>query len=73
MKDNQVVAFGLILFVVLLLIAACDKSPTVTLHTSEWACTNMRTIPLVTYVKTGDVIVPIITPIEDCIQWTKQP
>lgn len=50
-----------------------SKSPTFTLRKSEWACTNVQTIPVTTYVQTGKVMLPVTTNTKVCHQWSRQP
>lgn len=50
-----------------------SQSPTFTLYKNQWACTNMQRIPITTYVKSGDVMIPVTTYSDECHQWSKQP
>jgi hypothetical protein len=50
-----------------------SNSPSFTLYKSEWACTNMQRIPVTTYVKAGDVMIPMTTYHNECHQWNRQP
>ena len=49
-----------------------SKQPHIMLLKSEWACTNTVIVPVTTYVKSGDVMVPIITQTKTCTQWSMQ-
>lgn len=49
------------------------KQPHIALLKSEWACTNTQVVPVTTYVKSGDAMVPIVTMMRTCVQWSKQP
>ena len=50
-----------------------SKSPTFTLYKNEWSCTNTQRVPVTTYIKTGDVLLPITTYKNVCHQWSRQP
>ena len=49
-----------------------SKSPTMALKKSEWACTQLQTIPITTYVQSGKVMIPITTYTKQCNQWNRQ-
>ena len=50
-----------------------SKSPTFELYKNQWACTNTQRIPITTYVKSGDVMIPVTTYHDECHQWNRQP
>lgn len=50
-----------------------SQSQTFTLYKTEWVCTNMQRIPVTTYIKTGDVLVPVMSHQDVCHQWSRQP
>lgn len=50
-----------------------SKTPTFTLYKNQWACTNLQTIPITTYMQSGNVMVPITTYSQECHQWSRQP
>lgn len=50
-----------------------SKDPQVHLNKKHWACTNMQRIPITTYVKSGNVMVPMTTYSNECHEWTRQP
>lgn len=49
------------------------KSPVITLHKREWACTQVQSIPVTTYVRTGSTMIPLTSQHSECWQWSKQP
>lgn len=49
-----------------------SKSPTFTLIKDEWECREKYRYPVTIYVKSGSIMVPIVTQHEDCILWGKR-
>lgn len=50
-----------------------SKQPHISLLKSKWACTDMQRTPITTYVKSGNVMVPMTTYANECHQWSRQP
>ena len=50
---------------------ASTNSPTITLTKSAWTCTKTAEKDVTTYVKTGSVMTPVTSTVQDCIQYEK--
>jgi uncharacterized membrane-anchored protein YhcB (DUF1043 family) len=48
-----------------------SQSPTFSLYKNEWTCTNKKTETVTTYVKSGDVLIPVVSHVDSCLQYTK--
>jgi len=49
------------------------KSPTFSLDKDEWTCTASVERSSTTYVKSGEVLVPITSNYKHCTQWSEKP
>lgn len=49
-----------------------SNDPHMSLNKTEWVCMNSRTIPVTTYVKSGNVMVPITSYQKVCDQYNRK-
>jgi hypothetical protein len=49
------------------------NAPTITLRKSEWVCTNTHKVPTTIYIKSGELMIPMTTYRNECLQWNRQP
>lgn len=48
-------------------------SPVITLDKDKWACTSLTRDTYTTYVRSGDIMIPITKSDDRCTQWSRQP
>jgi fatty acid desaturase len=63
----------LVLFVFILVVGVTvdAERPTITIKKADWTCTQAVKRSSTTYVQTGQVMNPITTSYDDCVQYTR--
>lgn len=67
--------FGGVVFIGNKLVEAFSgpPSPVITLDKDKWACTSLTRDTYTTFVRSGDIMVPVTMSDDRCTQWSRQP